>query len=93
MPKLVLVIFALSLLIVVPSASDSQTIGAGTSGGEFINPTPTCPPATCSGIGTNSLFFGIPDPGNTPNGLAFTGRGVFSAGRGAVCARSPSVPK
>ena len=50
-------------------------VGSGTSGGEFINPTPLCPPASCSGLGTSSIFFGDPDPGNPPNGLAFTGRG------------------
>src|SRR5919112_6142877 len=61
-------------LALFPGASMAQT-GFGTSGGEFLNPTPTCPPATCSGLGTSSIFFGSPDPGNTPNGLAFTGRG------------------
>lgn len=50
-------------------------VGSGTSGGEFTNPTPLCPPASCSGLGTSSIFFGDPDPGNPPNGLAFTGRG------------------
>jgi len=58
-----------------PALLMAETIGAGTSGGEFINPTPSCPPATCSGLGTSSIFFGDPDPGNPPNGLAFTGRG------------------
>ncbi|WP_447985855.1 choice-of-anchor K domain-containing protein [Nitrospira sp. Nam74] len=57
------------------SAARAQTIGSGTSGGEFLNPSPACPPATCSGLGTSSIFFGNPDPGNPPNGLAFTGRG------------------
>ena len=75
MIKQLLIILVLCWLIVVPRSSDAQTVGAGTSGGEFINSTPTCPPATCNGLGTNSIFFGTPDPGNTPNGLAFTGRG------------------
>jgi hypothetical protein len=61
-------------LALFPTASMAQT-GSGTSGGEFLNPTPSCPPATCSGLGTSSIFFGVPDPGNPPNGLAFTGRG------------------
>lgn len=71
--------FALSGLVwslaLSPVPTMAQTIGSGTSGGEFINPTPSCPPATCSGLGTSSIFFGDPDPGNPPNGLAFTGRG------------------
>jgi hypothetical protein len=62
-------------LVAVPSAPRAQTIGSGTSGGEFLNPSPACPPASCNGIGTSSIFFGNPDPGNPPNGLAFTGRG------------------
>lgn len=74
MKKQLVIILTISWLLAIAGSPEAQT-GAGTSGGEFINPTPTCPPATCSGLGTNSLFFGNPDPGNPPNGLAFTGRG------------------
>jgi len=31
--------------------------------------------SACTGVGTNSIFWGTPDPGNPPNGLVFTGRG------------------
>jgi len=43
--------------------------------GNVLNPNPSCPPAACTGVGTNSLFWGTPDLGDPPNGLAFTGRG------------------
>lgn len=39
-----------------------------TSAGQFLNPTPTCPPATCSGIGSNTVTWGTGDPGS----LTFT---------------------
>jgi hypothetical protein len=73
--QLPMIIFVLASLIAIPRSSDAQTIGAGTSGGEFINSTPTCPPAVCNGLGTSSVFFGVTEPRKTPKGLAFTGRG------------------
>lgn len=72
---LLMIVFCAASLIASPSTLRAQTIGSGTTGGEFFNPSPLCPPATCSGLGTSSIFFGDPDPGNPPNGLAFTGRG------------------
>ena len=44
----------------------------GTSTGQFLNPTPTCPPASCSGIGSNAITWGTGDPGSlTFAGTAF----------------------
>lgn len=40
----------------------------GNSKGTFLNPAPTCPPARCSGIGGNSISWGIGESGS----LAFT---------------------
>jgi hypothetical protein len=62
-------------LVMVASTGWTQPFGAGTIAGTYINPDPPCPPAACSGVGTSSVFWGTPDPGNPPNGLAFTGRG------------------
>lgn len=61
--------------VMVASVGWTQTFGAGTINGTYLNPNPPCPPAACTGVGTNSVFWGTPDPGNPPNGLAFTGRG------------------
>ncbi|SEL89348.1 PEP-CTERM protein-sorting domain-containing protein [Roseateles sp. YR242] len=36
----------------------------GNSGGVFASPSPTCPPATCSGIGTSAVSWGLGDPGS-----------------------------
>ena len=36
----------------------------GNSAGTFLNPSPTCPPATCSGLGTNSVQWGLGNPGS-----------------------------
>lgn len=74
--KLLLIVCALGFsLTLAPAVPMAQTVGSGTSGGEFVNAIPLCPPASCNGLGTNSIFFGDPDPGKPPNGLAFTGRG------------------
>lgn len=43
------------------------TVGNAT--GTFLNPSPTCPPATCSGIGGNTITWGIGEAGS----LSFTG--------------------
>jgi hypothetical protein len=42
---------------------------AGTSTGTFLDPTPSCPPATCSGIGTSSFSWGT----GSPSSLSFSG--------------------
>ena len=42
----------------------------------FSNPDPTCPPATCTGMGTNSIIWGIPPadaPLGLPNSVSITG--------------------
>jgi hypothetical protein len=39
-----------------------QAANAGISTGTFLDPTPSCPPATCSGIGTNSFSWGTGSP-------------------------------
>ncbi|MER3424885.1 MAG: PEP-CTERM sorting domain-containing protein [Nitrospiraceae bacterium] len=62
-----------------PHMISAQPIGAGTTSGTFLNPTPPCPPAVCSGVGTNTVFWGDPEPGMPPNNLAFTGRGFSTA--------------
>ena len=41
----------------------------GSASGTFNGPSPTCPPAACSGIGTNAISWGTGSPG----GLSFTG--------------------
>jgi hypothetical protein len=46
-----------------------QAANAGISTGTFLDPTPSCPPATCSGIGTNSFSWGTGSPGS----LSFAG--------------------
>lgn len=45
----------------------------GSASGSFVNPSPTCPPATCSGIGTSSVSWGIGESGS----LSFAG-GAYS---------------
>src|SRR5687768_18274631 len=51
----------------------TQAADAGTSTGTFLDPTPSCPPATCSGIGTNSFSWGEAEsPGNTAGSLSFS---------------------
>ncbi len=48
----------------------------GTANATFSNPDPNCPPATCTGIGTNSITWGIPTataPGGLPNSLSIGG--------------------
>jgi hypothetical protein len=42
---------------------------AGSATGTFSNPAPTCPPATCSGLGTSSVSWGIGESGS----LSFAG--------------------
>lgn len=41
----------------------------GSASGIFSGPAPTCPPATCSGLGTDTINWGIGQPG----GLSFQG--------------------
>jgi len=41
----------------------------GTSTGTFVTPVPTCPPATCTGIGTSTVTWGTGEPGS----LSFEG--------------------
>lgn len=36
----------------------------GNSAGRFLNPSPNCPPATCSGVGSNSVSWGTGSPGS-----------------------------
>lgn len=38
------------------------TVGA--SAGAFVDPAPSCPPSTCSGIGSNTVSWGQGDPGS-----------------------------
>ena len=48
----------------------------GVANATFSNPAPNCPPATCTGIGTNSITWGIPSataPGGLPNSLSIGG--------------------
>lgn len=41
----------------------------GSANGTFVNPAPTCPPATCSGLGSGTVSWGIGEPGS----LSFAG--------------------
>ncbi|BCT67831.1 choice-of-anchor K domain-containing protein [Nitrosospira sp. NRS527] len=51
----------LSLIIVVALApAYGHATDAGTSVGIFLDPTPSCPPATCSGVEMNSFNWGEP---------------------------------
>jgi hypothetical protein len=50
----------------------TQAADAGISTGIFLDPTPSCPPATCSGIGTNSFSWREAVPGSTPGSLSFS---------------------
>lgn len=56
--------------------SNVQAISGDPTSGTFLNPEPTCPPATCPGIGTDSITWGVAvpgAPGGKPNSLSFTG--------------------
>ncbi|SFN74981.1 PEP-CTERM protein-sorting domain-containing protein [Nitrosospira briensis] len=60
----------------------TQAADAGTSTGTFLDPTPSCPPATCSGIGTNSFSWGEAESsGDTVGSLSFAGSS-FAPGSG-----------
>lgn len=41
----------------------------GSAKGSFVNPAPACPPATCSGLGGNTVTWGVGEPGS----LSFVG--------------------
>jgi hypothetical protein len=43
----------------------------GKSAASFSTPSPACPPATCNGVGTNHIGWGIPFAGSTQSILAF----------------------
>jgi hypothetical protein len=65
--------FGLTLLAAL-APGYTQAADAGTSTGTFLDPTPLCPPATCSGIGTNSFSWGEANSsGDTASSLSFTG--------------------
>jgi hypothetical protein len=52
-----------------------EPVAEGTASATFSNPEPTCPPATCTGIGTNSITWGIPGvdaPLGLPNSVSIT---------------------
>lgn len=77
-----LTLIMLILLILVPSVksiSNANTI-QGTISGIFVDPQPTCPPATCTGIGTSAITWGI--PGDSPEGhvssFDFSGRSFIA---------------
>ena len=64
----------LAVLLMVGTAFADTVSTTGT----FSNPTPTCPPATCNGIGTNFVDWGGPP---TPSSLLFTGAsGAYTPG-------------
>ena len=63
---LILAVFSLSALI--PNSALHQEVSLGA----FLNPQPTCPPATCTGIGTDHITWGVPDP--SVSSLGFRGR-------------------
>jgi len=51
----------------------------GEVAGTFSSPVPTCPPATCTGIGTGAVTWGTPlSSATTPSSLAFRGRSFFT---------------
>jgi hypothetical protein len=69
----------------------------GNASGSFLNPSPTCPPATCTGLGGNSVTWGTGEPGSlTFSGVAFAPKvgDVFKLGtltyhNGATNVNSP----
>lgn len=50
------------ITMVVLAPAYVQATESGTSVGIFLDPTPRCPPASCSGVGTNSFDWGEPSP-------------------------------
>ena len=57
--------------ITVAQSASADPIGASTIGG-FFNPVPSCPPATCSGVGGSTITWGLPNP--TTSSVTFRGR-------------------
>ena len=55
----------------------------GSTGSIFSNPNPNCPPAACTGMGTNSITWGIPSrTTGLPNSLSIAG-GSFAGSLGS----------
>lgn len=73
--SLALILAGFSTAFILPNAAHSDTIGGGTVAGTFVNPSPTCPPAACTGVGTSQIYWGTADPDSFPSSLAFSGRG------------------
>jgi hypothetical protein len=77
----------LSLILVLPvlvaSIPNADPI-QGTGSAVFVNPQPTCPPAVCTGIGTESITWGSPgsDAGDQSSSLSFHGRAFTTPGSG-----------
>ena len=63
------------ILVVALSPVYGQATDDGTSDGIFHDPTPSCPPATCSGVGMNSFNWGKPtsDRFGSQSNLTFVG--------------------
>jgi PEP-CTERM motif len=62
----------------LPCTVTGAPIGAATAG-VFFNPVPSCPPATCSGLGSNQLSWGIPNSSSdSANSVTFRGRSVMT---------------
>lgn len=72
---LVWLVLPLTAVLVCATTARSEPVGGGIVTGQFLNPNPTCPPATCTGIGTSQVYWGIADPDKFPSSLAFSGRG------------------
>jgi hypothetical protein len=72
---LFLILLMPALAAMIPYASPDQW----TSSGIFTDPQPTCPPATCTGIGTDLFTWGEPVATSTVSSLGFRGRTVEAA--------------
>jgi hypothetical protein len=73
---LMLAVFSLSILIpnakLIPNAAPIQGVSLGT----FLNSQPTCPPAVCTGLGTDFFTWGTPvdSPDGHVSSFSFLGR-------------------
>lgn len=63
------------IIVVALAPAYGHATDAGTSVGIFLDPTPSCPPATCSGTGMNSFNWGEPtsDLFGSQSNLTFVG--------------------
>ncbi len=73
------------IIVVALAPAYGHATDVGTSVGIFLDPTPSCPPATCSGTGMNSFNWGEPssDLFGSQSNLTFVGNS-FSPSAGEI---------